>query len=66
MKQTQAVLAAIGVFIEENHITIFNIKGYFGFAYLTVEYFDTVKKYKFAWDMDTEKVVCTLESASQK
>ena len=56
MKNTQAVLAAIGDFIEDNHIQLYSIKGYFGFAYLEVEYFDTVKKYKFTWNIDTETV----------
>ena len=61
MNQTQQVLAAISEFISKNNLQTYSIKGYFGFAYLTVKYFDKDVKYKFDYNAKTEMVQCTKE-----
>ena len=56
MKQSQQVLIAIANFVEANNISIYSVQGYFGFAYLTIEYSDMKKKYKFDFNTKTDKV----------
>jgi hypothetical protein len=48
------VFDAMYAFLDANNgFTVYKIDGYFGFAYLTIEWADGPKKYKFICDIDT-------------
>ena len=56
MNRHLLVLTAITEFLEEQQISIYEIKGHYGFACLTYMYFDKQYKYEFRYNMETGEV----------